>query len=343
MPINIFSLKPEEIKPISGGNFPDYRFRQLKHWLYKSLVFDPAAMTNLPKDFHRFLLDQFDFSLPIIDHYRQAPDGTVKYRLKLEDASLVEMVLIPARKKQTLCVSSQVGCSRGCSFCATGTMGLSRNLASHEIVGQIMLAQKLCAPEHLTNLVFMGMGEPMDNLEAVLQSLSIIQSDQGISFSPRRTTISTCGVPEGIIRLADSGVKTKLAVSLNSAIDAKRELLMPITLRHPLQELKEALKYFLNKSSFRVTFEYILIPEVNMGKEDIKALKRFAGDLSCKINFIPYNRVDHLPYRSPDSREIEDFLKEAQSLNQAVTLRRSRGSEVCGACGQLAANKGVTI
>jgi len=340
MPVNIFAQKPETIQASLIGKFPDYRYKQFADWFYKKMVFDPRKATNLPKDFVEYLMNHFSWHLPEIDCSLTAEDQTTKYRLRLEDGSLVEMVLIPSANKRTLCVSSQVGCARACSFCATGTLGLKRSLHTHEIVGQIMLATSLSTEPRLSNLVFMGMGEPLDNLDSVLESLMIIQSPQGLAFSPRRTTVSTSGIPQGIIRLADSGVKTKLAVSLNSAIDEKRERLMPVNRLFPLSELKEALRYYLNKSSFRVTFEYIMIPEVNMGDEDITALKRFAGDLSCKINFIPYNTVPNLPFRSPSEIEIDTFLAKAQSLNQAVTLRRSRGAEVCGACGQLAGLKG---
>ncbi|MCB5248391.1 MAG: 23S rRNA (adenine(2503)-C(2))-methyltransferase RlmN [Candidatus Cloacimonadales bacterium] len=340
MSINIFAQKPEAIQSALKGKFADFRYKQFADWFYKKLVFDPNEATNLPKDFRDYISGLYSWQLPKIDLSFCAPDQTTKYRLKLEDDSKIEMVLIPAENKRTLCVSSQVGCARGCSFCATGTMGIKRNLHSHEIVGQIMLAARLTLPHRLSNLVFMGMGEPMDNLDTVLESLAIIQSPMGLAFSPRRTTVSTCGIPKGIIRLADSGIRTKLAVSLNSAIDEKRNRLMPVNRRHPLSELKEALRYYLSKTSFRVTFEYIMIPEVNMGDEDIKALRRFAGDLSCKVNFIPYNTVPQLPYRSPSENEIDLFMAKAQSLNQAVTLRRSRGAEIYGACGQLAGYQG---
>jgi len=332
---SIFSKRPEEIKKDLAKTFPGYRYRQLMKWLYEKFVFDPDQMTDLPNDLKDYLRGRFDFALPKIITTRTAKDQTTKYVLGLADGSIIEMVLIPDGKKQTLCISSQVGCARACIFCATGKMGLERNLNVHEIIGQILLAAQIVAPARLTNLVFMGMGEPMDNLANLIQSLQIIQDEETLSFSPRRTTISTCGVPSGIISLADSGIKAKLAVSLNSAIDEKRNLLMPINQKYTLSQLKQAILYYLRKSSFRVTFEYILIPEVNMDPLDIKALKRFVGDLSCKLNFIPYNEVPTLPYRSPTEVEIESFLKTAQSINQAITLRRSRGAEVCGACGQL--------
>jgi 23S rRNA (adenine2503-C2)-methyltransferase len=334
---SIFSVRPGQIKEDLAKDFPSYRYKQLMKWLYEKFVYNLDQMTDLPIELKDYLTLGYDFSLPEIVNAVTAADDTTKYALSLADGSIIEMVLIPDGKKRTLCVSSQVGCARACSFCATGRMGLKRNLLTHEIVAQILLASQISAPHRLTNLVFMGMGEPLDNLDNLISCLQIIQDD-GLSFSPRRTTISTCGITQGIIRLADSGVKAKLAVSLNSAIDEKRNILMPINQKEPLTQLKQAILYYLRKSSFRVTFEYILIPELNMDTADIKALKRFVGDLSCKLNFIPYNEVPALPYRSPTEAEIESFLKAAQSIYQAITLRRSRGAEVCGACGQLSAS-----
>ncbi|MDZ4120817.1 MAG: radical SAM protein, partial [Candidatus Cloacimonadaceae bacterium] len=185
-------------------------------------------MTNLPKDLKDYLIENYSFTLPSIVQSSIASDGTTKHGLETMDKSYVEMVVIPAVQKTTLCISSQVGCARACSFCATGLHGLKRNLSVEEIVGQIVLASKLVLPKRITNIVFMGMGEPLDNTEHVLRALKIIQADESISFSPRRTTISTCGVIPGILSLADSGIKTKLAVSLNSALDDKRSSLMPI-------------------------------------------------------------------------------------------------------------------
>ncbi|MDY0337426.1 MAG: 23S rRNA (adenine(2503)-C(2))-methyltransferase RlmN [Candidatus Cloacimonadaceae bacterium] len=337
MRINIFSQSPSEIKAKVLEAFPAFRYRQLMHWLYQKHIFDLDKMSDLPLDFKTYVMNNFELSLPQIEISKLASDGSTKHRLILEDGALIEMVLIPDKgNKLTLCVSSQVGCARACSFCATGRLGLKRNLQTHEIVGQILLAASCSNERRLTNIVFMGMGEPLDNLTNVLKALTIIQAEDTLAFSPRRTTISTCGVVNNIITLADSGIKCKLAVSLNSAIDSIRDQLMPINRRYPLAALKNALQYYLSKSKFRVTFEYILIPEINMGATDLKALKSFVGDLSCKINFIPYNPVPHLTYRKPDASEIEAFMASATCLNQAITLRRSRGGEVCGACGQLA-------
>lgn len=336
---SLYGIHPDKLKGFIGEYFPSYRARQLLKWVYTKYVFDTAQMTDLPADFKDFIQNGFDLGIPVIEKKLESSDGSVKFRLALDDGARIEMVLMPLEKKQTLCLSSQVGCSRACDFCATGKMGLVRNLQTHEIVQQVLLAASQ-SPQRITNLVFMGMGEPLDNPDNVLEALNLIQAEDALSFSPRRATISTCGIVPGIYRLADSGIKAKLAVSLNSAVDRVRDELMPVNKLYPLSVLKEALLYFQKKIRFRITFEYILIPGLNMGARDINALQKFTGDISCKINFIPYNQIPELPYRSPGTDEIEAFIREAQSLTQAVTLRRSRGSDVSGACGQLAAEAG---
>ncbi|MDD4309970.1 MAG: 23S rRNA (adenine(2503)-C(2))-methyltransferase RlmN [Candidatus Cloacimonetes bacterium] len=343
---NVYSLTPSQLAALVSAKFPAYRGKQLVTWLYQHLQNEPDKMSNLPGDFKTYLKENFSFHLPVLDASYASKDGATKYRYKLIDDTIIESVIIPEGRKNTLCISSQVGCSRNCSFCATGKMGLIRNLSSDEIVGQIILANRECAGKasgsaedesgsHITNLVFMGMGEPFDNLDNVLQSLKIIQDESGLSFSPRRTTVSTCGVVPAIIAFADSGVRAKLAISLNSAIDEKRQKLMPINRKYPISELKQALLYYLRKSKFRVTIEYILMPEINMFREDINALRKFVGDISCKINFIPFNPAPGSEMAAPTSKQIEDFLLLAKSLPQAITLRKSRGADIFGACGQL--------
>ena len=336
--MNIFGLHSQKLSAMVEEHFPKYRAKQLLHWLYQKHIFVPEEMTDLPAPFKTWLHENFSFTLPKIIDTKRAKDGSSKYLLELEDGAKIEMVLIPdkQRSKLTLCVSSQVGCSRACSFCATGSLGLARNLETHEIISQILLAQRQSPQHRISNLVFMGMGEPLDNLPRILAAIQIIQASDTFAFSPRRITISTCGLAPQIITLAQSGIRCKLAVSLNSAIPAKRSRLMPVNDVYPLQELKSAIISYLKHNKFRVTFEYILIPGLNMADEDIKALKKYVGDLACKLNFIPYNPVDALPFRPPTEAEIESFMAKAQSLNQAITLRRSRGAEVCGACGQLA-------
>ncbi len=337
---NIFGIFPEELSLGSSAEMPVYRIKQLFSWLYKHLCNDPDLMLNLPAELRAELAERYSFALPEVQNRYRSKDGSTKFRLKLQDGALIESVIIPADKKRTLCISSQVGCGRNCSFCTTGKQKLSRNLEIHEIVGQIIMAARELrdtdgSDAKLSNLVLMGMGEPLDNLDNVFAFLRLIQNEQTLAFSPRRTTLSTCGIIPGIIKMADSGIKAKLALSLNSAIDEKRNALMPVNRQYPLTELKQALLYFRRKSSFRITIEYILIPEINMAQEDLKALRRFVGDISCKINFIPFNPGPGTEYKAPTSKQVEDFMQKARTLPQAVMLRQSRGADVFGACGQL--------
>ncbi len=337
---NIFSVHPTQVESdILALDIPKYKAKQLLKWLYIHFESSPDAMTDLSKKMRDELVKLYSFSLPEIAETRTSVDRSSKYMLQLADGNFIEMVIIPAAKKNTLCISSQVGCARNCSFCATAKMGLIRNLEIEEIVGQVILASKLVKPNRITNIVFMGMGEPLDNIDNVLSALEILQAEDGISFSPRRTTISTCGVVPAIIKLANSGVRTKLAVSLNSAIESKRTELMPINEIYPLEELKKALIYFRKKTSFKVTFEYIMIPEVNMAWEDINSLKKYVSDLSCKINLIPWNPVSGIAWTAPRNSHIDMFLTNSQVINQTITLRKSRGSDILGACGQLAARQ----
>ena len=338
--VQFYGLMPQEVLSELAPQFPAYRGKQLLEWVYTHLRNPLEPGVNLPRDFKAYLETHYSFLLPEVITSLVSHDGSVKSGLKLEDGSVIESVLIPDKKKRTLCVSSQVGCRRACAFCATGKMGLSRSLSAHEIIGQIILASQACKPERLSNIVFMGMGEPLDNLQEVLQALTVMQAPESLAFSPRRTTISTCGVVPGIKKLADCGVKAKLAVSLNSAVNEKRSQIMPINKKYPLNELKQALLYYARNSTFRITFEYILIPGFNMGKEDLGALRKFVGDLPSKINFIPYNPVPGLPYNKPTEQEIESFMQQASSLPQAIMLRRSRGADVFGACGQLFSKRG---
>ncbi len=331
---SLYGIHPDDLCRFLGEYHPEYRCRQLLSWIYRKFVFDPVRMTNLPAGFKDLLQQSFDLSLPQMVQHLVSSDGSFKLRLSLAAKAEIETVLMPEARKCTLCVSSQVGCAHNCSFCATGSMGLRRNLETHEIVQQILLAASL-SDKPITNLVFMGMGEPMDNLETVLDALRLIQHEHSLAFSPRRTTVSTCGIVPGILRLADSGIKTKLAVSLNSALDEVRSQIMPVNRNYALAALKQALLYYQRRSRFRITLEYIMIPGLNMGATDVKALRKFCGDLSCKINFIPLNPVPKFTHQAPTEDEIRAFIAMAQSIPQAITLRRSRALDILGACGQL--------
>jgi len=337
MLVHILNLLPNEWKNyLLDIDEPRYRLKQILNWIYKNRTLDFSLMTTLPESLRQKLKYDFDNFLPEIIKVDISKDGTKKFLLSLNDDNKIEMVLIPNDKKNTLCISSQVGCARNCGFCATASLGFTRNLEVYEILSQVFLAIEELEEKKLTNIVFMGMGEPLDNLQNVIKAVKILQEEQCFSFSPRRITISTCGIIPKLNELADSGLKIKLAVSLNSAIQEKREQLMPVSRKYPLTELKNALLDFRKKTAFRITFEYVMIKDFNVGKDDVKALLKFLGDISCKLNVIKWNEVSSMPFKSPSEEEVAEFILRMQKLSSAVTYRKSRGQDINGACGQLA-------
>lgn len=334
---NLLDLLPAELTEIIINlGEKKYRAEQLLNWIYVNQVTEPDLMTNLPASFRQAIRSEFNTFLPEILEKTTSRDGSVKFLLRLEDANRIEMVLIPRQAKTTLCVSSQVGCSRNCLFCATARIGLIRNLQVSEILAQVLLARLELGEKKLTNIVFMGMGEPLDNYDNVIKAVKILQDEKAFKFSPRRITLSTSGIIPRLEELADSGLKLKLAVSLNSAIQSKREELMPVTKKYPLADLKKTLLNFNRKTPYRITFEYVMIKDFNIGEEDRKALLKFIGDISCKLNLIAWNKVDYLPYETPEQGEIDSFIEQIYKLNAAVTFRTSRGADINAACGQLA-------
>lgn len=335
---NVLDLLPEElIQQLLDIGEKEYRAKQILNWVYNKHTTDFNEMTSLSEALRTKLHNILDITTPTIITKSISNDGTTKYLLSLQDGSNIEMVIIPNDKKNTLCISSQVGCARKCEFCATAKLGLTRNLETHEITSQVFLAIKELGKHKLTNIVFMGMGEPLDNFDNTVKAIRILQHDLCFNFSPRRITVSTSGVIPQISKLADTGLKLKLAVSLNSAIQSKREILMPISKIYPLSELKKTLIDFRKKTPYRITFEYVMIKDFNIGQEDVKALLKYLGDISCKLNVIKWNKVDDLPYETPSAREIDRFISSMNVLSSAVTYRRSRGADIDAACGQLAA------
>ncbi len=318
---------------------PDYRIRQIYQWLWTKDIDSFNDFTNLPKHLRETLHTHF-FLPTLTEINRQTSgDGTVKIAFQLVDQLIIEGVLIPEGNRVTACISSQVGCNVGCRFCATGKMGFSRNLSVGEIVFQVkklnILAEKIDG-HHLSNIVFMGMGEPLLNYQNTMRAAHILTMSDGLAMSPRRITVSTVGITDKIIRMADDRVKFNLAVSLHSAVETTRQSLIPINKNFPLPELRQAIHYFSQKTGNRVTIEYLLMANINDSEQDALALATFTKAFPCKINIIEYNPVEGLPFERPGKNNFNKFVNFLKSKNLIVMIRRSRGKDIDAACGQLA-------
>jgi 23S rRNA (adenine2503-C2)-methyltransferase len=335
----LFSELQEQLCDLSE---PAYRAGQITDWLYKKRVSTIDEMTNLPRPLRRRLLETF--SLGKIDLMRVlgARDTTRKFLFRLADGNLIESVLIPASRalyggrsdRRTICVSTQVGCAYGCKFCASGLEGFSRNLSANEIIDQIIAVERATA-EKIDNVVFMGMGEPLANLENVLRAIRIINAEWGLCIGARHITISTSGLAPQIRKLGEEPLQLRLAVSLHGATDEVRNRIMPINRRYNIAALLSACDYYNAHKKQRVTFEYILIADVNDCDEQARLLSRHAHRLSAKVNLIPYNSVSGLPWTRPSENRQDKFLSILRAEGIPVTLRREKGHDIDAACGQL--------
>lgn len=326
---------------------PKYRGVQVFAWLYRPHIKDFSQMTDLPKELRETLAAAANFAWPQIADIESSKDGTTKYGFRLQDDNYIESVLIPEESRNTLCVSSQVGCAMACEFCLTGTMGFKRNLTPGEIVGQVVrvrdwLRDTTGSDEGLNNLVFMGMGEPLANFDNLLLSLQILTEQRGLDFSERRITVSTCGLVPKIIELGQK-TRANLAVSLHSVDDSIRSQLMPINDRYPVAALLEACRNFPMPKRKRIMFEYILIKNLNDSVADAKMLAERLRGIPCKINLLPYNETEELPFQKPADSQIELFQKILWDAGYTVLIRSSRGSDISAACGQLAGKKAHKI
>ncbi len=342
---NLIGLPIAELEKLTVGlGEKAYRGRQLFTWLYSVRQYDFDLMTDLSKELRRKLHDQFEFRLPVIAGEDVSVDGTRKFLYELGDGLCIETVLIPdvGNGRTTVCVSSQVGCALGCGFCATATLGFTRNLSAGEILGQLISLRDKFGESAFTNVVFMGMGEPMMNLDNVLKAIAILSADSGMSHAAKRVAISTAGVIPGIRKLAESGSKARLAVSLNAATQEKRARIMPISRKYPLDDLMKALKKYTTATRTRVTFEYALFEGFNDTEDDIKAIARVVQGIPCKINLLAYNPVSNLPYDRPSDEKMDWFARQLYPKVPAVTVRKSRGTDISAACGQLAGAKAKT-
>jgi 23S rRNA (adenine2503-C2)-methyltransferase len=320
-----------------------YRGKQVYEWLWKKSATTFAEMTNLSKSLRDKLSAEFDL-LPISLHQAQfSKDGTIKSTFKLHDGHLIEGVLIPTDNRSTACVSSQVGCSLSCKFCATGYMTRMRNLDPGEIYDQVVLLNQQSIAHlkdrPLSNIVFMGMGEPLLNYKNVMTAIDKITSPEGLNISPKRITVSTAGIAKMIQKLADDAVKFNLALSLHAANDEKRNTIMPINEQNNIEVLVEALNYFYEKTKGKITFEYVLLAGVNDGLEDAKELFELCKRVPAKVNIIEFNPIDQADFESTNLNERNLFIDFLEHHNVTAVVRRSRGKDIDAACGQLA-NKG---
>ena len=316
--------------------FEPYRANQIAGWLYNRPLTALADMHNLPAPLREALDQDFDCSIPNVAKESRSADGTVKLLVGLTDDKVVESVLIPREDHLTLCISSQVGCALACSFCATATLGLQRNLDPSEIVAQVLLARAAAEPEILTNYVFMGMGEPLANYDNLIRAIEIMTARWGLGISPRRITVSTVGLVPQLERLVrDTNVH--VAVSLTAARDELRDRLMPVNRRWPLAELMNACKRLDLPRRKRVTFEYVLLAGVNDTARDAAELVRLCHGVPVKLNLIPFNPFPGTQFRRPSDASVEEFQRRLLAANVTATVRKSRGRDIEAACGQLAA------
>jgi 23S rRNA (adenine2503-C2)-methyltransferase len=319
-----------------------FRAKQVYEWLWKKGAASFEEMTNLSKDLRWYLEEHFVINAVMEDVMQQSSDGTIKLRLKLYDGELIEGVIIPTATRTTACVSSQVGCSLSCKFCATGFMDRKRNLDPAEIFDQVVIMNQKAIENYgspLTNIVFMGMGEPLLNYKNVLEGIERITSPEGLKMASKRITVSTAGVAKMIKKLADDEVKFNLALSLHAANDTKRNTIMAINETNNLEALVEALNYFDEKTGNEITFEYILFDGFNDTLQDAKELVELCKKVPAKVNLIEYNKVDNVPFKKSTSSNRDAFVNYLEKNKVVAVVRRSRGKDIDAACGQLA-NKG---
>jgi len=335
---SLFGLsRPGLRRVLEEAGVAPYRADQIFSWVYRKHRRAAAEMTNLPASFRDRLAEVCELSLPRVAQALGTADGqTHKFVLELEDGALVECVSMRTERRLTLCLSSQVGCALKCAFCATGKMGLKRNLAAHEIVAQVLRMGDFHAwRDTRFNLVLMGMGEPLANYEPTLEAIRILHDDAGLALSARRMTVSTSGVVTGIRRLAEEGLPLGLAVSLHATTDELRDRLVPLNQRWPLGELLPAARDYGRRTGRRVTLEYTLMAGVNDGREDARRLAGIARGLPSKINLIPYNPVPGLEFKRPTQQAVERFAGWLYPEAPAVMVRHTLGGEIWAACGQL--------
>ncbi len=345
---NIVKKDIREVSRVELENFlvekgeKAFRAKQIESWLWQKSAYAFADMTNLSLDMRQILETHFEIKKMEIAQEQKAQDGTIKVLFRLWDGNMVEGVLIPTETRMTACISSQVGCSLTCKFCATGYMDRVRNLSASEIYDQVVLINRLAQStynQELTNVVYMGMGEPMLNYANTLESVKLITSPEGLGWSYKRLTVSTAGVAKMIRKLGDDQVKFNVALSLHAANDQKRNQIMGINETNNLEVLRDALKYYFQKTKNPITYEYIVFHKFNDTLQDAEELYQFSKHLPCKINIIEYNPIKEADFRNAESDNLNKFVQYLEKKGVNVHLRRSRGKDIDAACGQLAIKK----
>ena len=354
IPLNIKKFIPDDLEEIVVEmGFRKYRATQIFEWIYRNQASSFDDMTNIAKAERSRLAERFSISVVRPLKTERSMDGTRKFLFGLEDNHAIESVLIPDDDRNTLCISSQVGCAQACRFCLTGSGGFSRNLEAFEIADQVLQVEKMLAEERgrtgvgqesgsssekfriITNIVLMGMGEPLANFDRVIKALKIITADRGLAFATRRVTLSTDGLVPEIDKLGHSGIKVNLAVSLNATTDEVRNRIMPVNKRYPLRELLAACKRFPLEERRRITFEYVLLRGVNDAEADALRLAKLLRGIRCKVNLIPFNPFPGSEFSRPDAGVVQRFKKILVDHHYTALVRESRGRDISAACGQL--------
>ena len=334
---DVLNLTVEELKKkfIAAG-FEPYRADQVHEWIFSKGVYDFAKMINLPSEMRAKLKESFRIGIPSeVTRENSTGDKSVKLLLKLNDKDYVEAVYMPMNDRRTICISSQVGCKFHCAFCASGQDGFFRNLKMGEILSQVLLARDLAADKKITNIVFMGIGEPFDNYNEVLKTIRTLNSKNALNIGARKITLSTCGIVPKIEALMDEGLQVELSVSLHGPNDAVRGALMPVNKAYPVKKLLEVCKKYAKKTKRAITYEYILVKGVNASDSEANQLARLLKGTLCKVNLIPYNPIDEFPHAAPSYEETVRFQQILQKFGVRTTVRFSKGRDIQAACGQL--------
>ena len=335
---NFFGTSEAKLKEIfAEWNVETYRVHQVFTWVYHYHCRDFSEMTNISKFLRAQLTELFHFSLPKIQQRTHSKDGSIKYLLELNDGAVVESVWMPSESRKTLCLSTQVGCRLNCSFCLTASLGLKRNLTAAEIIGQhIAINEELEEKDQITNVVFMGMGEPLDNYVPVVDALRLMISPEAMKVSTRKVTVSTSGLVEKMKAFQEENLHINLAISLNASDNVTRDRLMPINKKYPIEVLIDCLKKYPLKPQRRHTIEYVLLEDINDSDEDAQRLAKWLRGVPCKINLIPFNSFDSSEYRPPSDQRVLKFQNYLIEQNFSAFVRKNRATDILGACGQLA-------